>query len=248
MWLKIISFLSAKQWTMVVLVIKLSLWGKAANKNRSSGSWRKTVSGLKKNPAATKRVISHQRLLEILYNNKNILFWRKQAYKRYVLYLMPQNICFTAIFIRGNSIVFRNKGPSLMEQNSMSMFYLQIISVVSNYCPAGGHFFSLLPFSNSLNSVKKIMDSKHSPVRDGRIAVSVRYQGVRAGRPLLPCRVFWFMTNYIIKFLWLVNPIATQIKLVVSGRFVSLWVFIIRCNSSVYQMSVNRKCLKKHSI
>lgn len=141
MWLKIISFLSAKQWTMVVLVIKLSLWGKAANKNRSSGSWRKTVSGLKKNPAATKRVISHQRLLEILYNNKNILFWRKQAYKRYVLYLMPQNICFTAIFIRGNSIVFRNKGPSLMEQNSMSVFYLQIISVVSNYCPAGGHFF-----------------------------------------------------------------------------------------------------------
>lgn len=110
LWLKIISFLSAKQWTMVVLVIKLSLWGKAANKNRSSGSWRKTVSGLKKNPAATKRVISHQRLLEILYINKNILFWRKQAYKRYVLYLMPQNICFTAIFIRGNSIVFRNKG------------------------------------------------------------------------------------------------------------------------------------------
>lgn len=114
--------------------------------------------------------------------------------------------------------------------------------------PSWRSFFSLLPFSNSLNSVKKIMDSKHSPVRDGRIAVSVRYQGVRAGRPLLPCRVFWFMTNYIIKFLWLVNPIATQIKLVVWGRFVSLWVFIIRCNSSVYQMSDNRKCLKKHSI
>lgn len=61
--------------TMAVLVIKLSLWGKAANKNRSSASWRKMVSGLEKTPAA-KRVISHQRLLEILSNNKNILFRR----------------------------------------------------------------------------------------------------------------------------------------------------------------------------
>lgn len=147
------------------------------------------------------------------------MFRRKQAYKRYILYLMPQNICFRATFIR-KLYSFRNKGLGLMEQKSMSVFYLQIISVVSNYCPAGGHFFFLLPFSNSLNGVKKTMDSKHSPGRSGRAAAPVRYQGVRAGRPLLTCRVLWFMTNYIIKFLWVVIPIATQITQVVWGRFV----------------------------
>lgn len=134
-----------------------------------------------------------------------------------------------------------------MEQKTVSVFYLQIISVVSNYCPAGGHFFFLLPFSNSLNSVKKTVDSKYSPVRYGSTAVPVRYQGVRVGQPLLTCRVPWFMTNYIINFLWVVIPIATQIKQVVWGRFVSLWVFIIRCNSSVYQMSNYRKDLNRLS-
>lgn len=101
---------------------------------------------------------------------------------------MPQNICFRATFIR-KLYSFRNKGLGLMEQKSMSVFYLQIISVVSNYCPAGGHFFFPPTFLKFSKRCKENSGLQTQPCEIGRAAAPVRYQGLRAGRPLLTCRV-----------------------------------------------------------